>query len=137
MVNPLHTALLIIIICLIAALQLNCLLFYINNMMYHTKRARIYQFANLSSLSISRRRRRRERQQRQFWIRPGRTSAWWDNFVNGIVVEEEWKENFRMSKPTFTKLCDDLRPLIQKQQTSNALTSQCRKTSCRDALLPL
>ena len=33
---------------------------------------------------------------RRFWIRPGRTSAWWDNFVSQTVVPEEWKENFRM-----------------------------------------
>ena len=35
--------------------------------------------------------------QRRFWTRPGRTSAWWDNFVNEVIVAEEWKENFRMS----------------------------------------
>ena len=28
--------------------------------------------------------------QRRFWTRPGRTSAWWDNFVNEVVVAEEW-----------------------------------------------
>ena len=33
---------------------------------------------------------------RRFWIGPGRTSAWWDNFVSQTVVPEEWKENFRM-----------------------------------------
>ena len=32
----------------------------------------------------------------RFWIGPGRTSAWWDNFVSQTVVPEEWKENFRM-----------------------------------------
>ena len=38
--------------------------------------------------------------QRRFWTRPGRTSAWWDNFVNEVVVAEEWRENFRMSRGT-------------------------------------
>ena len=28
--------------------------------------------------------------QRRCWTRPGRTSAWWDNFVNEVVVAEEW-----------------------------------------------
>ena len=37
---------------------------------------------------------------RRFWIWPGRTSAWWDNFVSKTVVPEEWKENFRMSRPS-------------------------------------
>lgn len=32
-----------------------------------------------------------------FWVRPGRTSKWWDNFLAGDVVDEEWKLNFRMS----------------------------------------
>lgn len=77
----------------------------------------MYQIINLSSHSTIRRRRRRERKWRRFWIRPGRTSTWWDNFVCGIVVEEEWKENFRMSKPTFDKLCHDLCPLIERKET--------------------
>ena len=40
---------------------------------------------------------------------------WWDNFVDEVVVAEEWKENFRMCKENFLKLCDELRPHIQKQ----------------------
>ncbi|CAH3192452.1 unnamed protein product, partial [Porites evermanni] len=32
----------------------------------------------------------------RFWKRPGRTSAWWDNFINGTMIEEEWRENFRI-----------------------------------------
>ena len=23
--------------------------------------------------------------ERRFWVNPGRTSAWWDNFINGVV----------------------------------------------------
>ena len=42
---------------------------------------------------------KRERKPRRFWIRPGRTSLWWDNFLND--VKEEWKENFRMSRVSF------------------------------------
>ena len=40
---------------------------------------------------------------RRFWIRPGRPSAWWDNFVSQTVVPEEWKENLRMSRPSLLK----------------------------------
>ena len=43
---------------------------------------------------------------------------WWDNFVDEVVVAEEWKENFRMCKENFLKLCDELHPHIQKQTTS-------------------
>ena len=28
---------------------------------------------------------------RRFWIRTGRTNAWWKNFVNEVVLPEEWK----------------------------------------------
>ena len=42
-----------------------------------------------------------QRSARKFWVRPGRTTVWWDGFAKGIVVEEEWKENFRMSWVNF------------------------------------
>ena len=38
----------------------------------------------------------------------GRTTVWWNGFAKGIVVEEEWKENFRMSRVNLLKLCNDL-----------------------------
>ena len=50
-------------------------------------------------------------------MRPGRTSLWWENFVNNIVVAEEWRENFRMSKENFMKLCDKVRPFLRKQSS--------------------
>ncbi|KAK0154159.1 hypothetical protein N1851_003746 [Merluccius polli] len=49
---------------------------------------------------------------------PGRTSSWWDNFVNGVVVDEEWRENFRMSKTSLVALSEELRPYIQRQTTA-------------------
>ena len=60
----------------------------------------------------------RTRKPRKSWIRPGRTSQWWDNFMNGVMLEEEWKENFRMSKCSFFKLCDAVRPFLVKQCTN-------------------
>ena len=55
---------------------------------------------------------------RRFWIRPGRTSAWWENVLLRIVVPEELRENFRMSKESFVKLCDFVRPFVEKRKTS-------------------
>ena len=46
---------------------------------------------------VKRLRCRRESKERRFWTRPGRTSAWWNNFADQVVIPEEWKENFRMS----------------------------------------
>ena len=53
----------------------------------------------------------------RFWIRPGQTSSWWDNFWAGQKVSEEWKENFCTSQESFEKLCTELRPYIQKNKT--------------------
>ena len=53
------------------------------------------------------------RKRRRFWVRPGRTSEWWDKFVAGVVVEEEWKENFRMSRASLMSLAERLRPHIE------------------------
>ena len=38
--------------------------------------------------------------------------------MNGFVVEEEWRENFRMSKMAFTKLCNLLQPFLEKKVTN-------------------
>ena len=57
------------------------------------------------------------RREQRFWIRPGRSTIWWDNFLNNAVLLEEWRENFRMSKESFLILCDELRPYIEKKCT--------------------
>ena len=54
---------------------------------------------------------------RIFWVRPGRCNEWWYNFITQRVTAEEWKENFRMNRETFLKLCDDLRPSLEGQAT--------------------
>ena len=38
--------------------------------------------------------------------------------MDDVVVPEEWKENFRMRKENFLKLCAELRPFIEKQVTN-------------------
>ena len=53
----------------------------------------------------------------RFWIRPGQTSSWWENFCAGQKVSEEWKENFHTSQESFEKLCTELRPYSQKNKT--------------------
>ena len=53
----------------------------------------------------------------EHWVRPARTSAWWDNLLVGKMVKEEWYENFRMTKPSFMILWDKLRPYLTKRDT--------------------
>ena len=55
---------------------------------------------------------------RRYWVRPGRTRVWWDNFIGDVVVPEEWRENLRMCKDSFQQLCKELHPYLQKQRTN-------------------
>ena len=66
---------------------------------------------------VYRRRKRKQRSARKFLVRPGRTTVWWDGFAKGIVVEEEWKENFRMSLVNFLKLCNNFVYTLEGQQS--------------------
>ena len=60
----------------------------------------------------------RLRRRRQVWTRPGRTSLWWDKFVEGEVDDHAWRENFRMSKDALVALSEELRPYIEGQTTN-------------------
>lgn len=66
----------------------------------------------------SRVRRRKPYMERRFWVRPGRTSAWWDHFVNEVAVPDEWRENFQMSRSALMDLSERLRPHVEGETTS-------------------
>ncbi len=103
-----------IIACIVAVYQLNCLLLHLRNVQFHKRK----QLLQVTSTSIRKLKRKKTYKERRFWIKPGRTSAWWDNFVAGIVIPEEWKENLRMSKDSFYGLCNQLRPFIERKETN-------------------
>ena len=42
---------------------------------------------------------------------------WWDRVVVEMFTDADWIENFRLSKTTFSYLCDALRPFIERQNT--------------------
>ena len=52
------------------------------------------------------------------WVQPGRTDSWWDNFMQDVVMWQEWKENFCMQRDAFFKLCSELRPYIERKITN-------------------
>ena len=82
------SVLLTIISSLIAYLELSITFVHMN-----TVRHRIRNDFRQSLVSKNTRKATRRSQpykQRRFWTRPGRTSAWWDNFVHEDVVAEEW-----------------------------------------------
>lgn len=100
---------------LCSTLQLNLILLQ-RRLTDYGKKRRVLTI--LLQMDTKRHKEKRKKRQRRFWTRPGRTSSWWNNFKDDIVLEEEWRENFRMSKATFYKLCNELRPYLQKQRTN-------------------
>ena len=73
----------------------------------------------------------RRRRTRRVWIRPGRTSLWWDNFVQGEVDDRAWRENFRMSKDSLVALSEELRPYIEGETTNmRAPVGVLKKVAC-------
>ena len=54
---------------------------------------------------------------RRFWIKPGRTPKWWENFQNDVVDADEWRVNFRMSRRSLFSLAELLRPHIERETT--------------------
>ena len=100
------------ILCLLGLLSQNIML-----LCHHAEQKRLMD-NHISHILHPPRRATRRATRRRFWVRPGRTSSWWDNFVNGVVVDEEWRENFRMSKTSLVTLSEELRPYIQRQTTA-------------------
>ena len=54
---------------------------------------------------------------RTCWVKKGRTSAWWDKFLNNEAMNSDCVENFRMSKTSFEELVNILRICLEKQVT--------------------
>ena len=109
-------ALLGLISSLISVFQQTYLFLDLHNHHYYRLRQRLgLTFA--SSKPICGTRISRAKRSRRFWVRPGRTSIWWQNFVDNAVLLEEWKENFHMSKDNFLQLCSLLQPYTERKTT--------------------
>ena len=62
--------------------------------------------------------RKTSRKRRSVWYVRGRTGRWWDNMVSGILPEDNWKKNFRMSRELFDQLVNALNPWISPNLNS-------------------
>ena len=51
-----------------------------------------------------------------------KSTYWWDDIVMNTFSEEDWMENFRVSKLTFDYLCTQLIPLIKRTVLCKAIT---------------
>ena len=100
---------------LISCVQLNVALINLRNK-YLRDRQDVLRLLSMNS-GHHKLKKRSNHHRRRIWTRPGRTSAWWDNFINGTMIEEEWRENFRMSKTSLLKLAEELRPYIEGKET--------------------
>ena len=103
----------------VSLMFINLSLMAVNTIVYQARRRRgtsLLVSGNCScAICDKTRKRRQSNPKRKYWIRPGRTSLWWDNFVSSMTVAEEWRENFRMSRESFMNLCDPLRPFLVKE----------------------
>ena len=61
---------------------------------YYQRRRLICELVGFSSPQMEGKIKKR-RKHRKLWIKPGRTSLWWDNLRTGLSIEEEWN-NHRM-----------------------------------------
>ncbi|KAK5817323.1 protein ALP1-like [Gossypium arboreum] len=70
-------------------------------------------------------------QQRRLWVKD-RSNAWWDECNRPDYPEEEFKKAFRMSKSTFDLICDELKAVIAKEDTTlrNAIPVKQRVAVC-------
>ena len=46
-----------------------------------------------------------------------RSDNWWNFIVLETFTDHDWIENFRVSRETFGYICQQLRPLIMRQNT--------------------
>ena len=83
-----------VVLCLVATLvsvyQVNYLLVLINDGL-HTMLKRNMEHLVHSGSSRGARCFRGRVCKPRFWIRLGRTRTWWDNFVDDVVIPEEWR----------------------------------------------
>ena len=106
-----------LIIAFAGLFQLNCTLLHINTQQYFSRKRQALQqcvFDNNYGTSLI----RKIRKPRRYWRAPGRCKGWWRNLQAGYSEAEEWKQNFRMSRESFYKLCDELRPFVTRKTTN-------------------
>lgn len=60
-----------------------------------------------------------------------RSSRWWEDIVLNSFGHHDWMENFKVSRDTFQYLCQQLQPIIQKQNTH---LRQCVSTERKVAI---
>ena len=103
--------------CFYGVLQLNWFRFQLLCHRFMLQKRKFRRRIMSTNTSKILKKKRKERLPRRFWKRPGRCAGWWDNMQSGLALPEEWRESIRMSEQTFNKLCELLRPFVEKETT--------------------
>ena len=103
-------------------LQCNFLLLTQAFAQYQTLRMEANHALEEKNRALTRYKRQRRRflfrKRRRQWKNPGRTEIWWQNVLNGLMLEDEWISNFRMSREDFMALEEQLRLYIRSSESS-------------------
>ena len=96
------------------------LLSFVNQLYLFRRKQILVRFLTKSKIGFGptmriKRTNRQHHRNRRLWIRPGRSNEWWSNFLAQKVIDEEWKENFRLSRENFYRLCHELQPFLVKK----------------------
>ena len=70
---------------LISCVQINAAVINLHNQ-YIRDRQDVLRLLSMNS-GHHKVKKRANHHRRRFWTRPGRTSAWWDNFINGTMID--------------------------------------------------
>ena len=62
---------------------------------------------------------------RPIWIKP-RTQGFWNENVLNYWTNEDWVQNLRMDKETFTYICEEIREFVENTNFKKALTVEMR-----------
>ncbi|XP_025060606.1 protein ANTAGONIST OF LIKE HETEROCHROMATIN PROTEIN 1-like [Alligator sinensis] len=54
---------------------------------------------------------------RRFWVQE-KSVDWWERIVLQTWGDQQWRENFRMTKATFLEICAELTPELRRQTTN-------------------
>lgn len=101
---------------LVACLQLNIAL--LNSQAGYTRRRHnLTLLLSISSKKTWLKRVKKSPRPRRFWVTPGRTSAWRNNLVDQVVIPEEWRKNFRMSRDSLPEFANELGPYVKDKDT--------------------
>uniref|UniRef100_A0A1X7UYC9 Nuclease HARBI1 n=1 Tax=Amphimedon queenslandica TaxID=400682 RepID=A0A1X7UYC9_AMPQE len=117
MVAPLVAAIFLLLLLKLASLWQICTVISVLEIHMRYRRLLKVHFMREMKMLFRKTRLHSSQKKRKYWVRPGRTNAWWIGIKVNLAVQEEWKENFRMSRESFYKLVDKLRPFIEKQVT--------------------